>query len=130
MNAFVKLWHDDIRRAPEGWIWARTNDQARRVLEKGIVAEISMDHDLGLDDLDPDAHYELDGELQHAIFLAGHSEDTGYNLVKWMCETGNVPEKVTIHSWNPQGAGRMATHLNDFGYDCIVSPFDPNRKEY
>lgn len=101
-----------------------------RLLEKGIVQEISMDHDLGLDQVDPDSYVLMGDEYMHAMFLAGRSEENGYHLACWMCETGNVPEKVTIHSWNPEGANNMAARFNHFGYDCIISVFDPKRTEY
>ena len=113
----VKLWHDDIRPAPEGWLWARTNAAAMEILDTQDVDEISMDHDLGLENLDPD----LD---PMALFLAGRSpRGTGEDLVVWMIENGYVPPKITIHSWNPSGARRMANRFGDAGYDVTVAPF-------
>lgn len=122
----MKLWHDDIRRAPdESWTWARTNDEAKRLLEEHApwssshgndpITEISLDHDLGMHDEDPD-------DLE-AVFLKGDAADNGYALVCWMIENKCVPPKVTIHSWNPIGAANMAARFNRFGYDCYISPF-------
>src|SRR4051794_18448272 len=92
----IRLWHDDIRRPPdESWTWARTNKEAMEILGAGEVVEISMDHDLGLHEIDPDASLEL-------MAFAGRSPDgSGYDLVCWMCENGVVPAIITIHSWNP-----------------------------
>lgn len=116
-DARVKLWHDDIRSSPDGWEWARTNEAAQAILIDGDVDEISLDHDLGLDHLDPHADPE-------AIYFAGRSpRGTGLDLVWWMVENKLVPAKVTIHSWNPDGAQTMARVLNGAGYDCVVSPF-------
>lgn len=125
----IKIWHDDIRKAPDGWLWARTNESAKNLLVKlqGQVSEISLDHDLGLEELDPDAYVMLNGEEAHVSFLAGQSEITGYDLVNWMCVMQLVPPKVTIHSWNPAGAQKMALKLNDCGYDCIIKPFEGSR---
>lgn len=36
---------------------------------------------------------------------------TGTDLARWMAETGNIPEKIRIHSHNPAGAARMASYL-------------------
>jgi hypothetical protein len=63
----MKLWIDDVRPAPEGWLWAKDSQMAKnqlsleffaRVLDQAEsiedrdpeVIEISFDHDLGGDD--------------------------------------------------------------------------------
>lgn len=114
----IRLWHDDIRRPPdEGWTWARTNKEAMEILGGGEVVEISMDHDLGLHEIDPDASLEM-------MSFAGRSPDgSGYDLVCWMCENGVVPAIITIHSWNPDGARNMAARFNHFGHNVVVQPF-------
>ena len=119
----MKLWHDDIRPAPEGWVWARTNDEAKEILLSNEVTEISMDHDLGMH------HYteQQITENPELIFGMGRGPHTGLDLVEWMVETGNVPSVITIHSWNPWGAKEMAETFNDHGHNCTVQPFDPNR---
>lgn len=121
----MKLWHDDVRPPPEeGWTWVRTNDDAKHWLAMGsLVSEISLDHDLGLHDVDvPDPGEDPDGFLD-VVTLMGQGEDTGYNLVCWMVEHEHVPDRITIHSWNALGARRMANHLNDHGYDCVLSMY-------
>jgi hypothetical protein len=115
----MKVWHDDIRPAPEGWTWARTNTDAIRLLVENEVSEISLDHDLGLHHFTED-EIEADPDL---LFGRGQAEETGYDLVNGMCENGYVPPKVTIHSWNPDGARAMAARLNYFGHDCTISPY-------
>ena len=121
----MKLWHDDIRPSPPGWTWARTNAEAKRLLETGEVTECSLDHDLGLHDVDvPSPEVDVETYLD-AITRAGAAEETGLDLVHWMVETGNVPVKVTIHSWNPIGARNMAARLNHFGHDVTIAPFVP-----
>ena len=115
----VRLWHDDIRPAPDGWLWARTNEAAQHILRTGNVVEISMDHDLGLDGFS-EQQITDDPEL---LFGKGQSEKTGFHLVEWMIDNDVVPAKVTIHSWNPDGAKHMAARLNRFGFDCTISPY-------
>lgn len=63
----MKLWIDDVRPAPEGWLWAKDSKMAcqmlgleffARLLDKiddisirdSELIEISFDHDLGGDD--------------------------------------------------------------------------------
>lgn len=50
----MKLWIDDVRPAPEGWVWEKTSyDAIRRLLfvdPNDRIDEISFDHDLGGDD--------------------------------------------------------------------------------
>lgn len=117
MTDEVKIWHDDIRRPPDDgtWTWARTNDAAQAVLLARDVAEISLDHDLGLHAENPDA--------PAAELGRGQAEETGYHLVQWMIENRKLPAKITIHSWNPPGAERMAAALRDAGCDPVIAPF-------
>lgn len=108
----MRLWLDDVRPPPDdSWFWAWTNDMAKNMLAGGEVTECSLDHDLG---------EETTGALD---VEAVKNAETGLDLVQWMVETGNVPPKVTIHSWNPDGAAAMAARLNRFGHDCYVAPF-------
>lgn len=44
-----KLWLDDIRPEPVGWVRAKTASQAVILLATGTFGEISLDHDLGPD---------------------------------------------------------------------------------
>jgi hypothetical protein len=145
---YVKLWHDDVRPPPSGWEWARTNESAKGYLRSGYITEISLDHDLGYDGPPPGECENCDGsgavgDLAHGedcpecdgdgfiggdvLYIAGTADETGYDLVRWMCETGNVPAKVTVHSWNPDGAKRMAALLRDHGHACDVVPYTLQR---
>lgn len=115
----MKVWHDDVRWPPsEGWEVARTNEEAQQLLTAFDVSEISLDHDLGAapapytapDDPDPDE-----------VWIAGSGDETGLDLVKWMVKNDCVPRRVTIHSWNPAGASRMAQWLADATIFKLIS---------
>lgn len=126
----MKLWVDDVRPPPEGWKWARTNDAAKEFLLTGEVEECSLDHDMGLHDLGIEETDDWDKIIEITYALASATEiyaETGLDLVHWMIETERVPAKVTIHSWNPEGAANMAARLANAGYDCYLAPFDPKR---
>lgn len=119
----MNLWHDDLRLPPDGWVWARTNDDAKKMLKTGAVEAISLDHDMGLHEVDP-AIAERDDQSGYTHYV-GHAEDNGLRLVEWMVENQLVPPVVTIHSWNVDGAKRMYLHLNEHGYDCVYEAFSP-----
>lgn len=113
----MKIWHDDIRRPPdETWEWARTNEEAEILLLAADIEEISLDHDLGLHNHDPDVP---DADMQ----MGWDQENDGFDLVKWICENKLIPAKVTIHSWNPVGAEKMRAWLADHGCTAIVKPY-------
>lgn len=120
-EAFIekKLWFDDIRRPPDNtWIWARTYQGAVDMFEKygSYIMECSLDHDLGLHDMDPDIP---DADMQRGF----DPDHDGVKLIKWMIETDHIPDHITIHSWNPVGATNMSNALKDAGYNCIVRPY-------
>lgn len=107
----MKLWLDDVRRAPEGWEWAKTVADAKRFLEIDIVDECSLDHDLGacaacMDGKTDEEWFTLVGQGQ-AMPHCDHV-GTGYDLCLWMAETGHWPPlPPKVHSLNPVGAARM-----------------------
>lgn len=119
-----KLWHDDIRQPPANWFWVRTNEEAKVALQLIEWDEISMDHDLGLDYIDPREFADNPHELWG--MYGGSPRGDGRDLVRWMIETSNMPPKITIHSWNPSGAREMAALFADAGHqDVLVAAFNP-----
>lgn len=116
-----KLWHDDIRRPPShDWFWARTNQEAVAWLLENACSEASLDHDLGMHGANPDA--------PDAWLSKGQSAETGVDFVKVMLLLRLVPARVTIHSWNPDGANYMAGLLQSLsGADVQIKPYEvPN----
>ncbi len=72
----MKVWLDDRREPPAGWIWVKTPVETIALLEAGAVEELSLDHDLGL--------WDDDGR-----------EQTGYDVLLW------IEEQVVIHGFRP-----------------------------
>ena len=73
----MKVWLDDKRTAPAGWVHVRTPEGAIELLRGGAVEEISLDHDLGLD--------------------VGGREQTGYDVLLWLegkVAAGRAPSGV------------------------------------
>ena len=94
----MKVWLDDWRDAPAGWVHIRTPDEAIELLRSGEVEEISLDHDLRL-------------------FSPGGNESTGYTVLEWLegevttSTAVSVIPSITIHSANPVGRRRMEQAL-------------------
>ena len=111
----MKIWLDDIRPAPEGWIHVKTVDEAKSLLERGIVQAASLDHDLGACNhcLQGKSSEQWLEENNYASMPHCDHFGTGYTLVCWMEETGHWPKmKPTVHSANPAGKLKMVLAIN------------------
>lgn len=84
----MKVFLDDERSTPEGWVRVYWPDEAIALLQTGEVTEISLDHDLGDD-----------------------ARGTGYDVVLWVEEAvhlhGFVPPRMHVHSANSAARVRM-----------------------
>ena len=109
----VKLYLDDVRSPPdETWLVARTAEEARDILLAGPVDYASLDHDLGeceeCSTSWPARGYEI-------VTQTCRHRMTGYDLVKWMAETGKWPlHKPTVHSANPAGRAKMIATIDRY----------------
>lgn len=88
-------WLDDMRPAPEGWIWVHDSREAFRLLDlhaasgKSGYTVWSFDHDLGEE-----------------------SKHTGYDVAQWIEERTHTdesydPPRILIHSANPVGRDNL-----------------------
>lgn len=100
----IHLWLDDIRPMPEGYnIHAKSAKEAIEHLKTGKVTKISLDHDLGLVEI------EIAG-----IKRAKEDENapTGYDVAKWIEEAAYLGKigrlEWDVHSANPIGAKRIS----------------------
>lgn len=86
-NKKIKVWLDDYREAPDGWIRAVCAVHAITLLETGLVEEISLDHDLGM------------------------YCKTGYDVISWIerevMTNKFKPPIIHIHTENPVGRKQM-----------------------
>ena len=109
----MKLWIDDVRPAPEGYVWCKSVNEAKRVIQ-------SIKH-----------HYcdPLTGEAKwHRIELIDIDHDAGdyaqyggdyIKLLDWLEETGrNYP--IRIHSMNPVGVENMRRIIQRNGWKEII----------
>ena len=84
----MRVFLDDERPTPEGWVRVWWPDEAIALLEGGEVTELSLDHDLGDD-----------------------ARGTGYDVVLWIEEAvalrGFKPPKIIVHSANSSARIKM-----------------------
>lgn len=84
----MRVYLDDERATPKGWVRVYWPAEAIELLETGQVEEISLDHDLGDDE-----------------------RGTGYDVVLWIEEAVALrsfkPPKITVHSANSPARAKM-----------------------
>lgn len=84
----MKVFLDDERSTPDGWIRCYWPNEVIEHLKTNLVTDISLDHDLGDD-----------------------SRGTGYDVLLWIEEqvvTNNyIAPKMQVHSVNPAARVRM-----------------------
>jgi hypothetical protein len=84
----MKVYLDDERPTPEGWIGVRWPEEVISLLRTGQVEELSLDHDLGDD-----------------------ARGTGYDVVLWIEEavvvSGFQPPRIKVHSANASARAKM-----------------------
>jgi hypothetical protein len=83
----MKLWLDDERNAPEGWVLVKTALDAIVALRRDEYEEISLDHDLG------------EGGTGYDVLL--YIEAEVHRNPNYKCP------RIWIHSANPVGRQRM-----------------------
>lgn len=111
----MKLWIDDVRPAPEGYVWCKSINEAKRVIRAyeedasyhwKNYGYVSTRMKIELIDIDHDA-----GE---------YASDGGdyIKLLDWLEETGrNYP--IHIHSMNPVGVENMRRIIQRNGWKEI-----------
>ena len=84
----MRIYLDDERKTPSGWVRVFWPDEAIEYLKTGEVEEISLDHDLGDDD-----------------------RGTGYDVVLWIerevATNGFHPPEIRVHSVNSSARQKM-----------------------
>ena len=84
----MKIYLDDERKTPEGWVRVYWPNEAISLLEGGSVTAISLDHDLGDDE-----------------------RGTGYDVLLWLEEAvvlnNFTPPVIYVHSANISARQKM-----------------------
>jgi hypothetical protein len=88
----MRVFLDDERETPEGWVRVYWPSEAIELLATGTVVELSLDHDLGND-----------------------VRGTGYDVVLWIEEAvalrDFIPPKISVHSANTSAREKMLSGI-------------------
>ena len=100
MKGILKIWVDDVRPAPEGYIWLKSVNEVKKYLAD---SHILSNYEIKLIDLDHDAgDYAKDGG--DYIRVLDYLELVGYN------------GDLRIHSMNPVGVQNMRNIIQKNGW--------------
>jgi len=96
----MKVYLDDERETPKGWLRVYWPEEAIELLQTGEVVEISLDHDLGNDE-----------------------RGTGYDVVLWIEEAvitaGFKPPKIMVHSANSSAREKMELGIENIKKNSV-----------
>lgn len=100
----MKIWVDDIRFAPEGYIWCRSTNEALRLIVPNIndVEILHLDHDMG-DTFGGDAIIILE-ELERKAHRSKEFAEAVNNII------------FILHSANPVGVANMRAIIQKNGW--------------
>ena len=100
MKDILKIWVDDVRPAPEGYVWLKSVNEVKKYLAD---PHILCNYEISLIDLDHDAgDYAKDGG--DYIRILDYLEMVGYN------------GDLRIHSMNPVGVQNMRNIIQKNGW--------------
>ncbi|RFP12690.1 MULTISPECIES: cyclic-phosphate processing receiver domain-containing protein [unclassified Duganella] len=89
----MRIYLDDERTTPEGWVRTYWPEEVIALLEQGGVTHVSLDHDLGDDE-----------------------RGTGYDVILWIEEAvalrGFSPPALFVHSANSSAREKMLAGIN------------------
>lgn len=111
----MKLWIDDCRPAPEGYVWCKSVNEAKNMIananaefvascKRGLPNEtllidfISLDHDAG--------EYAFDGGDYIRLL----------DWLEWLCDGKGTHIEFHIHSMNPVGVANMRAIIERNGW--------------
>ena len=105
----MKLWIDDVRPAPKGYIWVRSVNDAKYYINRysnHIDWDNNIVDEIELIDIDYDAgsYYPFGGDY---VRILDYLEETGRNY------------PIHIHSMNPVGVANMRAIIERNGWKEI-----------
>ena len=99
-NKTIKIWVDDVRPAPRGYIWCKSVNEAKRIICDPHI-QYSYTND----------HIDLDHDAGDYVSCGGDY----IKLLEWLEETKrNYP--IRIHSMNPVGRENMRRIIRKNGW--------------
>lgn len=102
----MKIWVDDIRPAPEGYIWCRSVNQVKCIIER-YGSWIDWDNNI----VDCIELIDLDYDAGDYFCMGGDY----INILDWLEERGRS-YPIRIHSMNPVGVENMRRIIRKNGW--------------
>lgn len=110
----MKLWIDDVRSAPNTYVWLKSVDEAKECIEfleeqlEKVPAELRRHSGNNIEVID----------IDHDAGDYGRFGGDYIRLLNWLEETGrNYP--IRIHSMNPVGVANMRVIIQRNGWTEI-----------
>jgi hypothetical protein len=105
----MKIWVDDVRPAPEGYIWCSSTNEALRLIVPNIedVEIIHLDHDMG------------DTFGGDAIIILEELERKSHRDTTFALAVNKIIFK--IHSMNPVGVENMRRIIHKNGWKELLN---------
>ena len=107
----MKLWIDDVRPAPEGYVWFKSVNEAKRCIQMSEALVLDNRIDGYPDGIDKLEYLDIDHDA------GDYAKDGGdyIKLLDWLEETNrNYP--IRIHSQNPVGVENMRRIIQKNGW--------------
>lgn len=99
----MKLWIDDIRPAPEGYVWCKSVNQAKESITlRERLQGLSWPFETGDENIQPFELIDIDHDAGEYAQYGGDY----IKLLNWFEETGRN-YRIHIHSMNPVGVENM-----------------------
>ena len=107
----MKIWVDDVREAPEGYVWCLTTNEAKHIIQQ-IISMHHIQHTKNLPTI----------ELLDLDHDAGEEARWGGDYIKildWLEKQGwSLP--IRIHSMNPVGRENMRRIIQKNGWTEVM----------
>lgn len=105
----MKLWIDDVRPAPEGWVWCTTVNEAKLVIQN-IESLYSLEYTDNLPTIDI---ISIDHDAGDFAQYGGDYIE----VLKWMEKQGyRNPPPIRLHSMNVVGKMNMRAIIERNGW--------------
>ena len=103
MKGILKIWVDDVRPAPEGYVWLKSVNEVKKYLADPYIL---CNYEISLIDLDHDA--------------GDYAKDGGdyVRIIDWLEEIG-YDGYIHIHSMNVVGKMNMETICHRNGWTIV-----------
>lgn len=128
----MRIWVDDVRPAPEGYVWCKSVDETKIMIEhfeNAFTTLGNLGHQIaGYGNLNGENYSKI---ITHWLFLeielidldhdAGNFAQYGGDYIRildWLEETGR-DYPIRIHSMNPVGVANMRCIIEKNGWEEI-----------